>query len=139
VREMRALIANEKPPLDDWDFKLKAGGIIALEFIAQFAVLAGKEAKTPRPLGTEDVLAGLALSFADPAQIDNLVVAHRFYTNLSQTIRLCLGRDAKREEFIPGMIDLLCRAAELPDIQRVEHYLAELALDVRAGFERLIQ
>src|SRR5690606_3230194 len=68
VREMRALIANEKPPLDDWDFKLKAGGIIDLEFMAQFALPAGKEAKTPRPLGTEDVLAGLALSFADPAQ-----------------------------------------------------------------------
>ncbi|OYR11083.1 bifunctional [glutamine synthetase] adenylyltransferase/[glutamine synthetase]-adenylyl-L-tyrosine phosphorylase [Brucella grignonensis] len=138
VREMRNLIYQEKPPRDDWDFKLKPGGIVDLEFIAQFAVLIGKVAKTPRPLATEEVLAGLDPSFADPATIDTLVEAHRFYTNLSQTIRLCLGSDATREEFIPGMIDLLCRAAELPDIKRVEHHLTELAVNVRTSFDKLI-
>jgi len=139
VREMRDLIYQEKPPRDDWDFKLKPGGIVDLEFIAQFAVLTGKLVTGPRPLGTEDVLSGLDPSFADPASSDMLVEAHRFYTNLSQTIRLCLGSDASREEFIPGMIDLLCRAAELPDIKRVEHQLAELATSVRASFDELIK
>ncbi|MDH7791970.1 bifunctional [glutamine synthetase] adenylyltransferase/[glutamine synthetase]-adenylyl-L-tyrosine phosphorylase [Ochrobactrum sp. AN78] len=138
VREMRDLIYQEKPPRDDWDFKLKPGGIVDLEFIAQFAVLVGKVAKTPRPLATDEVLAGLDPSFADPATIDALVEAHRFYTNLSQTIRLCLGSDATREEFIPGMIDILCRAAELPDIKRVEHHLTELASNVRTSFDKLI-
>lgn len=139
VADMRALIAKEKPPRDDWDFKLKAGGIIDLEFIAQFAILAGHVQKVPRPLATEDVLASLEPSFADPATVDMLVEAHRFYTNLSQTIRLCLGRDAARDEFIPGMIDLLCRAAELPDIKRVDHHLDELAQNVRTSFESLVQ
>lgn len=138
VREMRDLIYEEKPPRDDWDFKLKPGGIVDLEFIAQFAVLIGKVSKHPRPLATEDVLAGLDSSFADPKTIDDLVEAHRFYTNLSQTIRLCLGSDATREEFIPGMVDLLCRAAELPDIKRVEHHIGELAANVRSSFDKLI-
>ncbi|WP_266031413.1 bifunctional [glutamine synthetase] adenylyltransferase/[glutamine synthetase]-adenylyl-L-tyrosine phosphorylase [Brucella intermedia] len=138
VREMRDLIYQEKPPADDWDFKLKPGGIVDLEFIAQFAVLANRVDRKPRPLGTEEILSALDLSFADPALADNLVSAHRLYTNLSQTIRLCLGSDAKREEFIPGMIDLLCRAADMPDIKRVEHHLAEVAVDVRTGFEKLL-
>ena len=138
VREMRDLIYQEKPPADDWDFKLKPGGIVDLEFIAQFAVLANKVDRKPRPLGTEEILSALDPSFADPALADNLVSAHRLYTNLSQTIRLCLGSDAKREEFIPGMIDLLCRAADMPDIKRVEHHLAEVATDVRTGFEKLL-
>ncbi|OOC52043.1 bifunctional [glutamine synthetase] adenylyltransferase/[glutamine synthetase]-adenylyl-L-tyrosine phosphorylase [Brucella intermedia] len=138
VREMRDLIYQEKPPADDWDFKLKPGGIVDLEFIAQFAVLANKLDRKPRPLGTEEILSVLDPSFADPALADNLVNAHRLYTNLSQTIRLCLGSDAKREEFIPGMIDLLCRAADMPDIKRVEHHLAEVATDVRTGFEKLL-
>src|SRR5690606_12964928 len=138
VREMRDLIYQEKPPADDWDFKLKPGGIVDLEFIAQFAVLANKLDRKPRPLGTEEILSALDPSFADPALADNLVNAHRLYTNLSQTIRLCLGSDAKREEFIPGMIDLLCRAADMPDIKRVEHHLAEVATDVRTGFEKLL-
>ncbi|MCB4918411.1 bifunctional [glutamine synthetase] adenylyltransferase/[glutamine synthetase]-adenylyl-L-tyrosine phosphorylase [Brucella intermedia] len=138
VREMRDLIYQEKPPADDWDFKLKPGGIVDLEFIAQFAVLANRVDRKPRPLGTEEILSALDPSFADPALADNLVSAHRLYTNLSQTIRLCLGSDAKREEFIPGMIDLLCRAADMPDIKRVEHHLAEVATDVRTGFEKLL-
>ena len=138
VREMRDLIYQEKPPADDWDFKLKPGGIVDLEFIAQFAVLANKVDRKPRPLGTEEILSALDPSFADPALADNLVSAHRLYTNLSQTIRLCLGSDAKREEFIPGMIDLLCRAADMPDIKRVEHHLAEVAVDVRTSFEKLL-
>ncbi|MGN6450555.1 MAG: bifunctional [glutamine synthetase] adenylyltransferase/[glutamine synthetase]-adenylyl-L-tyrosine phosphorylase [Brucella intermedia] len=138
VREMRDLIYQEKPPADDWDVKLKPGGIVDLEFIAQFAVLANRVDRKPRPLGTEEILSALDPSFADPALADNLVSAHRLYTNLSQTIRLCLGSDAKREEFIPGMIDLLCRAADMPDIKRVEHHLAEVATDVRTGFEKLL-
>jgi len=138
VREMRDLIYQEKPPRDDWDFKLKPGGIVDLEFIAQFAVLVGKVTKKPRPLGTEEVLGSLDPAYADPALADSLVEAHRLYTNLSQTIRLCLGSDAPRDEFIPGMIDLLCRAADMPDIKRVEHHLTELAKDVRASFEKLV-
>ena len=138
VREMRDLIYQEKPPADDWDFKLKPGGIVDLEFIAQFAVLANKLDRKPRPLSTEEILSALDPSFADPALADNLVSAHRLYTNLSQTIRLCLGSDAKREEFIPGMIDLLCRAADMPDIKRVEHHLAEVAVEVRTSFEKLL-
>ncbi len=139
VREMRALIAQEKPPRDDWDFKLKPGGIIDLEFIAQYAVLVGEEARKPRPLATEEVLAGLDPAFAAPAVADRLVEAHRLYTNLSQTIRLCIGDPARREEFIPGMIDLLCRAADMPDIGRVEHHLAETATEVRAIFDELLE
>lgn len=138
VREMRDLIYQEKPPRDDWDFKLKPGGIVDLEFIAQFAALVGKVTKKPRPLGTEEVLGSLDPAYAEPALADSLVEAHRLYTNLSQTIRLCLGSDAPRDEFIPGMIDLLCRAADMPDIKRVEHHLAELAKEVRASFELLV-
>ncbi|MBC2884760.1 bifunctional [glutamine synthetase] adenylyltransferase/[glutamine synthetase]-adenylyl-L-tyrosine phosphorylase [Ochrobactrum sp. CM-21-5] len=139
VRDMRDLIYQEKPPRDDWDFKLKPGGIIDLEFIAQFAVLTGKLTKKTRPLSTEEILAALAPSFAEPALTDSLVEAHRFYTNLTQTIRLCLGGDAGRDEFIPGMIDLLCRSADMPDFKRVEHHLAELATAVRSSFEKLVQ
>jgi glutamate-ammonia-ligase adenylyltransferase len=138
VREMRDLIYQEKPPRDDWDFKLKPGGIVDLEFIAQFAVLVGNVTKKPRPLGTEEVLGSLDPAYAEPALADSLVEAHRLYTNLSQTIRLCLGSDAPRDEFIPGMIDLLCRAADMPDIKRVEHHLTELAKEVRASFEKLV-
>ncbi len=40
VRRMRALIAQEKGDADPWDFKLVSGGLLDIEFIAQFLVLA---------------------------------------------------------------------------------------------------
>ncbi len=138
VREMRELIAQEKPPRDDWDLKLKPGGIIDLEFIAQFATLAGYVKKTPRPFATEEVLANLDPFFADPAMVDGLVEAHRFYTNLSQAIRLCLNDSAGLDQFPPGMRELLCRVAGLPDIERIEYELLEHYRLVRAAFDKLV-
>ncbi|CAB4325971.1 MULTISPECIES: bifunctional [glutamine synthetase] adenylyltransferase/[glutamine synthetase]-adenylyl-L-tyrosine phosphorylase [unclassified Brucella] len=138
VSEMRDLITQEKPPRDDWDLKLKPGGIIDLEFIAQFATLAGYVKKTPRPFATEEVLANLDPSFADPAMVDGLVEAHRFYTNLSQAIRLCLNDSAGLDQFPPGMRELLCRVAGLPDIERIEYELLEHYRLVRAAFDKLV-
>ena len=37
---MRALIAREKGDSDPWDLKLAAGGLIDIEFVAQFVQLA---------------------------------------------------------------------------------------------------
>lgn len=138
VREMRTLIATEKPPRDDWDFKLKRGGIIDLEFIAQFAVLAGKLNGAPRPLATEEVLAALHPSFADPASVDALVDAHRFYTNLSQCIRLCLDESVAVEQFPPGLRELLCRVVHAPAISHIESQIKDCETEVSGAFDRLI-
>ncbi|MFL4467337.1 bifunctional [glutamine synthetase] adenylyltransferase/[glutamine synthetase]-adenylyl-L-tyrosine phosphorylase, partial [Brucella melitensis] len=113
-------------------------GIIDLEFIAQFATLAGYVKKTPRPFATEEVLANLDPFFGDPAMVDGLVEAHRFYTNLSQAIRLCLNDSAGLDQFPPGMRELLCRVAGLPDIERIEYELLEHYRLVRAAFDKLV-
>ena len=36
VRKMRALIAQEKGDADPWDLKLVAGGLLDIEFVAQY-------------------------------------------------------------------------------------------------------
>ena len=41
VRDMRALVAREKGDADPWDLKLVSGGLLDIEFLAQFLVLAG--------------------------------------------------------------------------------------------------
>ena len=40
VAKMRALIANEKGDRDPWDLKLVKGGLMDIEFVAQYATLA---------------------------------------------------------------------------------------------------
>src|SRR6185369_8826205 len=36
VREMRELMTRERPPQGDWDLKLGPGGLVDIEFAAQF-------------------------------------------------------------------------------------------------------
>ncbi|PRD45999.1 bifunctional glutamine-synthetase adenylyltransferase/deadenyltransferase [Phyllobacterium phragmitis] len=139
VVEMRALIEKEKPPRNLWDMKLKPGGIIDLEFLAQFAALTGNVETKRRSTATEDILAHLSHSFAEPSVSDELVDAHRLYTRLSQTIRLCLTGEVESDDLPPGFADLLCRAADLPDLQRVEIHLEQVAKTVRKHFDALLR
>jgi glutamate-ammonia-ligase adenylyltransferase len=46
VREMRDLMARERPPKGDWDLKLSPGGLVDIEFAAQFRA-AGRWTPTP--------------------------------------------------------------------------------------------
>jgi glutamate-ammonia-ligase adenylyltransferase len=79
VREMRALIAREKGETDPWDLKLAAGGVIDVEFIAQFLALrhgaahAGVLAVEPA-----QVIANAGqLGLIPAGDSDRLVAAHR--------------------------------------------------------------
>jgi glutamate-ammonia-ligase adenylyltransferase len=138
VAEMRAMIETEKPPRDAWDLKLVAGGIIDLEFITQFAVLTGNVDGPIIAQSTAEVLTKLKPDFVDPATTDGLVEAAHLYTGITQIIRLCLNGDVKREDFPPGLGDLICRACDLPDLDRVEAQLGETALSVRKVFSGLL-
>jgi [glutamine synthetase] adenylyltransferase / [glutamine synthetase]-adenylyl-L-tyrosine phosphorylase len=139
VTDMRAMIESEKPPSDAWDLKLVAGGIIDLEFIAQFAVLTGNVDGPIIAQSTAEVLTNLKPDFADPAITDGVVEAARLYTAITQIIRLCLNGDVKREDFPPGLGDLLCRACDLPDLDHVEAQLGETAQSVRKTFDDLLR
>jgi glutamate-ammonia-ligase adenylyltransferase len=139
VGEMRALIEKEKPPRDVWDLKLKPGGIIDLEFIAQTAVLTGKVAGERRSTSTAEILADLDPDFAAPSVADDLVAAHTLYSALMQLIRLCLTGEARHEDLPPGLVDLLCRTSDLPDLASTEANVDETARTVRAHFEALLR
>lgn len=137
--EMRALIASEKPPRDNWDLKLRSGGLIDLEFIAQFAVLTGQVATDMRHTSTELNLRHLKPEFASPAQAEELAGAHHFYSNITQIIRLCVDDNTGREDYLPGLLELLCRAAELPDIGHVEHQMDQTTELVAKAFKQLLR
>ncbi|MBX8785067.1 bifunctional [glutamine synthetase] adenylyltransferase/[glutamine synthetase]-adenylyl-L-tyrosine phosphorylase [Ochrobactrum sp. GRS2] len=139
MTDMRALIASEKPPRDNWDLKLRSGGLIDLEFIAQFAVLTGQVATETRHTSTELNLRHLKPDFSSPALAEELATAHHFYSNLTQIIRLCVDDNTGREDYLPGLLELLCRAAELPDIAHVEHQMDQTTEAVSKAFKQLLK
>ncbi len=141
--KMRALIEEEKPPRDIWDLKLIPGGLIDLEFIAQVAMLSGKVRVQgeggARPTGTAETLSRLSPDFADPQVVQELFSSHSLYSTLTQIIRLCLTGPLDPDDIPPGLVDLLLRNTDLPELGVLEAHIKETSRQVRKDFELLLR
>ncbi len=134
VAEMRELIEKEKPPSSLWDLKLIPGGVIDIEFIAQYLALIApaKGAKVSvRGLNTGEALKLLGGRLMAPADVDTCIEAFSLYTELSQLIRLCIDGVFDPKEAPSGLIDLVCRAGDCPDIRTLESEVKRLSKAVR--------
>ncbi|MBU2328565.1 MAG: bifunctional [glutamine synthetase] adenylyltransferase/[glutamine synthetase]-adenylyl-L-tyrosine phosphorylase, partial [Alphaproteobacteria bacterium] len=140
VVEMRALIEQEKPPKDIWDMKLIPGGLIDIEFIAQYLALTapakGLHVRT-NELSTADALKALG-ELIDPNDLDTCLTALKLYTDLSQVIRLCIDGPFEPANVPAGLTDRLARAADCPDLKTTEAEIKRLAKAVRKVFTRVV-
>ncbi|MQW86738.1 bifunctional [glutamine synthetase] adenylyltransferase/[glutamine synthetase]-adenylyl-L-tyrosine phosphorylase [Sinorhizobium saheli] len=141
VQEMRALIDKEKPPKDIWDFKLIPGGLVDIEFIAQYLTLiAPAKGVTPPPAGTHtlEALKALGAAMMDANDVDRAVEALSLFTEVSQIVRLCIDGDFNPEEAPSGLVDLVCRAGDYPDLTHLEADIRRYSRDVRRIFQAVI-
>src|SRR5262249_21944731 len=137
VVEMRRAIAQEKGDDNRWDLKYVAGGLIDIEFIAQYLQLA-HAAATPEILDTSTVRVldrawRLGLLSAEDAEV--LRPAVRLYHDLTQVLRLCLPGPFDPKAAAPGLVGLLARSADVPDFATLEATVTETETKVRRSFE----
>ncbi|MCB5202845.1 bifunctional [glutamine synthetase] adenylyltransferase/[glutamine synthetase]-adenylyl-L-tyrosine phosphorylase [Neorhizobium sp. T786] len=141
VKEMRDLIEQEKPPRDIWDLKLIPGGLVDIEFIAQYLrlVVPGKgPACTATSMSTGEVLKALGPEMMPPSDVDSLIEALRLFTELSQIIRLCIDGPFDPKEAPAGLVERVCRAGDCPDIRTLEGEVKRLSKAVRAIFRKTV-
>jgi glutamate-ammonia-ligase adenylyltransferase len=141
VRTMRGKIADDKGAGDLWDLKQVRGGLIDLEFIAQFLQIVNA-AKHPEVLDQSTELALSKLSVAgalSPGDAEILVPAARLYHTLTQVLRLCLDKPFVAEEAPRALKDLLARASDMPDFATLEASLKDTLTAVREAFERIVR
>jgi glutamate-ammonia-ligase adenylyltransferase len=140
VVEMRHAIAEEKGDADRWDLKYVAGGLVDIEFVAQFLQLV-HAAETPEILDTSTIGAldkawQLGLLEAQDAEV--LRHAARLYHSLTQVLRVCLPEGFNPQEARPELLGLLTRAADVPNFAALEAHLTETQERVRASFNRIL-
>jgi [glutamine synthetase] adenylyltransferase / [glutamine synthetase]-adenylyl-L-tyrosine phosphorylase len=140
VVEMRRAIAQEKGDDNRWDLKYAAGGLIDIEFIAQYLQLV-HAAAAPEILDTSTVRVldkawRLGLLSAEDAEV--LRPAVRLYHDLTQVLRLCLSGPFDPKAAAPGLVGLLARAADVPDFATLEATVTETEAKVRKSFERIL-
>src|SRR3954453_22774790 len=140
VVEMRQAIAKERAEDARWDLKYAAGGLVDLEFIAQYLQLI-YAAQQPEILDTStarvlDKARRLGLLSAEEADV--LRPAVRLYHNLTQILRLCLPGPFDPGTAGAGLLGLLHRAADLPNFATLDAHLTETRQKVRASFNRIL-
>jgi [glutamine synthetase] adenylyltransferase / [glutamine synthetase]-adenylyl-L-tyrosine phosphorylase len=140
VVEMRRAIAAERGDDKTWDLKNAAGGLIDLEFIAQFLQLV-HAADTPEILDTSTARVldkAWRLGVIETADAECLRNAVRLYHDLTQILRLCLSGPLDPASTGAGLLKILARAADVPDFATLEAHLADTQKRVRASFVRIL-
>jgi glutamate-ammonia-ligase adenylyltransferase len=142
VGEMRELIDKEKAPENGWDLKLIPGGVIDIEFIAQYMALvapAKGDAVKVNGLNTGEALKALGGRLMAPADLDICLEAFNLYTELSQLIRLCIDGLFDPKEAPSGLVELVCRAGDCPDIKTLESEVKRLSKAGRKIFQAVLK
>ena len=139
VREMRTLLAQEKPPWGYWDLKLNDGGLVDIEFTAQFLQLINAQAGGPLLHNTGEALIALADRGLAPAQaMKQLLSAWRLQQDLTQLLKVTLedGADPDREPAALRM--MLARAGQASSFARLRSKLDSARVATRRTFVRLV-
>jgi glutamate-ammonia-ligase adenylyltransferase len=140
VADMRRAIALEKGEDDLWDLKYAAGGLLDIDFIAQYLQLV-HAADSPEILdvGTLQVLDNAArLGLLSQAASEVLRPATRLYHDLTQILRLCVTEKFKPETSGEDLLRILARAGDAPDFSSLEARVKETQAEVRRVFSDLV-
>ena len=137
---MRRAIAQEKGEDDVWDLKYAAGGIVDIDFIAQFLQLA-HAADKPEILNvsTSTVLDNAArLGVLAQPDAEVLRAAARLYHDLTQILRLCVSDKFNPATAGEALLRVMARAGDAPDFSSLQARLRETQAEVRRVFTSVV-
>jgi glutamate-ammonia-ligase adenylyltransferase len=121
VREMRQLMARERPPSGFWDMKLSEGGLVDIEFAAQHLQLIHAAAGGPLAQNTGEALAAMGRAkLADGKVVAALEEAWRLQQNLGQLLKVALDDRADPAEEPAAFRTLLARAGGAKDFKALK-------------------
>jgi glutamate-ammonia-ligase adenylyltransferase len=136
---MRARVARDLPLAGPWDVKLRPGGLIDVEFVAQALQLVHAR-DHPESLSPTTRIALQRMADAgllDPADAELLIRADHLWRTVQGMLRITLGR-AAGEELAEASAKALTRAAGAVDVAELRATMDRVAREVRAAFERLV-
>ena len=139
VRDMRALIAREKPAAGFWDVKLVSGGLVDIEFAAQYLQLAYAADGGPLSVHTADALAAMAqVHLAEPAPLEVLIEAWRLQQDLSQLMKLAVTDAADPDSEPKGFQAALARAGHAKTFAALRARLIRVRAAAMAAYDLLV-
>jgi glutamate-ammonia-ligase adenylyltransferase len=140
VADMRRAIAQEKGEGEIWDLKYAAGGVVDIDFIAQYLQLVHAAEKPDiLDVSTLHVLDNAArLGVLAPSSAEILRSAARLYQDLTQILRLCVSEKFNPGTAGEGLLRIMARAGDAPDFSSLQARVEETQAEVRRVFRSLI-
>jgi glutamate-ammonia-ligase adenylyltransferase len=139
TREMRDLLARERPPKGPWDLKLCPGGLVDIEFAAQFLQLAHAARGGPLRANTAEALSALGASaLVAEDSLEALQKAWVLQQNLTQILKLALTADDAPEDQPAAFRKIMARAAGLRDFRTLKLRLSQAQVQTHQAFLKVV-
>ncbi len=141
VLDMRARIAKEFPTTNPWALKHVRGGMVDLDFIAQYLVL--RHAHTHPAIWHRSARAVFEHAHMEkliPEDVGNpLIEAKKFLSDLLSLLRLSAPGGLINDDAPAGLKHLLVGAMRVEDFDALKAKVAALEQDVMASFDKMAQ
>jgi glutamate-ammonia-ligase adenylyltransferase len=140
VVDMRRAIASERGDDDHWDLKYADGGLVDVEFAAQYLQLV-HAAEHPEILDSSTAAViekAMRLDLLAVRDADAMRPAVRLYHDLTQIMRLCVPGRFDPKTAGMGFLRLLARAGDAPDFAALDADVRQTQSKVKASAARVL-
>lgn len=139
VRDMRDLMHQERPAKDQWDLKLTPGGLVDIEFAAQFLQLIHAADGGPLEPNTAAALVAFRKNgLASAKPLADLEKAWRLQQNLTQFLKMALADGADPATEPAAFRVLLARAGGQRNFRQLQSSLTAAQAQARKAYEAII-
>jgi glutamate-ammonia-ligase adenylyltransferase len=137
TRAMRRLMDKERPSKGLWDLKLSPGGLVDIEFAAQFLQIVSAEAGGPLVRHTGEALAACT-GLADETDLAILRDAWILQQDLSQVLKVALPDNTDPSAEPAGFRQLLARVAGVRDFRSLTARLKAARVQARKAYMAVV-
>jgi glutamate-ammonia-ligase adenylyltransferase len=139
VRAMRTLMEKQRPAKGVWDLKLAKGGLVDIEFAAQFLQIVHAGAGGPLRVHTGEALAALReAGLAPEAAVRDLATAWRLQQDLSQVLKVALPEADDPSQEPEALRALLAKAGHAETFEGLADRLKAAQGAARKAYEAVL-
>jgi glutamate-ammonia-ligase adenylyltransferase len=140
VRGMRDLMARERPAGGFWDLKLSPGGLVDIEFAAQYLQIVHAASGGPLRPNTAQALAALReAGLAAQAETEALEAAWRLQQDISQLLKVALGDNADVADEPQPFRQMVAKAGGARDFRSLQSRLAARRTAAHKAFQAVVR
>jgi len=140
VHDMRSRMEESHPAENIWDLKHVRGGLVDIDFIAQYLLLLRAPTQHGAPIGNSEDIFNWCREHGllDVPTLDELMEAYQFLGHLFNLLRLCIDGVLDESRAQQGLKKLLHTSMGMADIEALKARVSDLETKVYRAYIDII-